>query len=85
MGRKKRFKDGSIVLVLVVGNFDVKNDPRTGQPIRRNVDEIIAKVRRGRPTPNLSRHDIAKELTMRHQTVLKHLRKAKLANRTNWY
>lgn len=61
----------------------MKNDPRTGQPIRRNADEIIAEVRRGWPTPNLSRHDIAKELTTHHQTVLKHLRKAKLANRTN--
>jgi len=40
------------------GNFDVKDAPRSGQPITGKVDEIREKVKQDR---HISSHDIDKE------------------------
>ena len=46
------------------GNFDVKNDPRSGQPITEKSDEIIVKVERDK---HVSTVEIARELSIDHK------------------
>jgi len=52
------------------GNFDVKDEPRSGRPITEKSDEIIVKVER------VSTVEIPRELGIDHKTVLNHLHKA---------
>ena len=52
------------------GNFDVKDEPRSGRPITEKSDEIMIKVE------HKSTVEIARELGIDHKTVLNHLHKA---------
>jgi len=56
------------------GNFEIKDAPRSGQPITGKVDEIIKKVEQDQ---HISSHDIGKELNIDHKTVLNYLEKDK--------
>jgi len=55
------------------GNFDVKNEPRSGRPITEKFDEIMVKVERDK---HVSTVEIARELGIDHKIVLNHLHKA---------
>ena len=49
------------------GNFDVKDEPRSGRPIIEKSDEIMIKVERHK---HVSTMEIARELGIDHKTVL---------------
>lgn len=55
------------------GNFDVKDAPRTGRPIVKNVDKIMDYVESDRHVSTVS---IAQELKIAQKTVWNHLNKA---------
>ncbi|KAG5317708.1 SETMR methyltransferase, partial [Pseudoatta argentina] len=57
------------------GNFDVKDESRSGRPITEKSDEIMEKVERDK---HASTMEIARELGIDHKTVLNHLHKKKL-------
>ncbi|GFV67949.1 histone-lysine N-methyltransferase SETMAR [Trichonephila clavipes] len=52
--------------------FDVKDAPRTGRPVIKNVDKITEIIEVDR---HVSCRSIAQELKIDHKTVLNHLRK----------
>jgi len=56
------------------GNFDVKDEPRSGRSITEKSDEIIVKVERDK---YMSTVEIARKLGIDHKTVLNHLHKAR--------
>ena len=55
------------------GNFDVRDEPCSGQPITENSDEILEKIEQAW---HISSRDITYELNIHYQTVLNHLQKA---------
>ncbi|GBP11395.1 Histone-lysine N-methyltransferase SETMAR [Eumeta japonica] len=57
------------------GNFDVKDEPRSGRPVTDKVvvDAILEKIEQDR---RISSYDIAEELGIDHKTVLTHLKKS---------
>lgn len=55
------------------GNFNVKDEPRSGRPITDKADEILEKVKHDK---HISSVQIGAELGIDHKTVLNHLRKA---------
>ncbi|KAG5314974.1 SETMR methyltransferase, partial [Acromyrmex insinuator] len=55
------------------GNFDVKDEPRSGQSITEKSDEIMEEVERDK---HVSTVEIARELNIDHKTILNHLHKA---------
>lgn len=55
------------------GNFDVKDESRSGRPITEKADEILEKVQQDK---HISSVDIGMELGIDHKTVLNHLHKA---------
>ena len=55
------------------GNFNVKDEPRSGRPITEKSDEIMEKVECDK---HVSTVEIARELGIDHKTVLNHLHKA---------
>lgn len=55
------------------GNFEVKDEPRSGRPHVENFEEIFKKIHEDR---HISTRDIAEELNMDQKTVLNHLKKA---------
>ena len=55
------------------GNFNMKDDLRSGCPISEKADEILEKVQQD---SHISSVDIVMELDIDHKTVLNHLRKA---------
>ena len=55
------------------GNFDVKDEPRSGRPITEKSDEIMVKIERDK---HVSTVEIARELGIDHKTILNHLHKA---------
>ena len=57
------------------GNFDVKDELRSGRPITEKSDEIMVKVKRDK---HVSTVEIARELGIDHKIVLNHLYKKKL-------
>ncbi|GBP89131.1 Histone-lysine N-methyltransferase SETMAR [Eumeta japonica] len=60
-------------LYCVPGNFDVKDEPRSGRPVTNKVDAILEKVEQDR---HISSYDIAEEHEIGHKTVLTDLKKA---------
>jgi len=54
------------------GNFDVKDEPRSGRPITEKSDEIMVKVERDK---HVSTVEIARELGI-DKTIVNHLHKA---------
>jgi len=62
-----------------VGNFDVKDEPRSSQSITEK-SEIIVKVERDK---HVSTVEIARELSIDHKTVLNHLHKAGCKKKLN--
>ncbi|GBP03314.1 Histone-lysine N-methyltransferase SETMAR [Eumeta japonica] len=54
------------------GNFDVKDEPRSGRPVTDKVDVVLEKVKQDR---HISSYDIAEEPWIDHKTVLTHLKK----------
>ncbi|GBP23550.1 Putative uncharacterized protein FLJ37770 [Eumeta japonica] len=54
------------------GNFDVKNEPRSGQPLTDKVEAILKKVKEDRHISS----NITKELEIDHKTVLIRLKKS---------
>jgi len=54
------------------GNFDVKDEPHSGQPITEKSDEIMVKVEHDK---HVSTVEIVTELGIDHKTVLNHLYK----------
>ncbi|CAK9813192.1 Histone-lysine N-methyltransferase SETMAR [Anthophora plagiata] len=55
------------------GNFNVKDESRSGRPITEKADEILEKVQQDK---HISSVDIGMELDIDHKTVLNHLHKA---------
>ncbi|GBP68679.1 Histone-lysine N-methyltransferase SETMAR [Eumeta japonica] len=55
------------------GNFDVKDEPRSGRPVTDKVDVILKKVKQDR---HISSCYVAEELGIDHKTVLTQLKKA---------
>ena len=51
------------------GNFDVKNEPRSGRSITEKSDEIMVKIERDK---HVSTVEIARELGIDHKTILNH-------------
>ncbi|GBP93783.1 Histone-lysine N-methyltransferase SETMAR [Eumeta japonica] len=62
------------------GNFDVKDEPRSGRPVTDKVDAILEKVEQDR---HINSYDIAEELWMDVKTVLSHLRKPRYTKKLN--
>ncbi|KAG5316743.1 SETMR methyltransferase, partial [Acromyrmex insinuator] len=56
-----------------IGNFDVKDEPRSDRPITEKSDEIMKRVERDKHVTTM---EIARELGIDHKTVLNHLHKA---------
>ncbi|GBP93313.1 Histone-lysine N-methyltransferase SETMAR [Eumeta japonica] len=56
------------------GNFDVNEEPRSGQPVTEKVDAILENVEQDH---HISSYDITEELEIVHKTVLTHLKKAR--------
>ncbi|GBP68086.1 hypothetical protein EVAR_45374_1 [Eumeta japonica] len=56
-----------------LANFDVKDEPRSSQPVTDKVDAILEKSEQDR---HISSYNIAEELELEHKTVLTHLKKA---------
>jgi len=52
------------------GNFDVKDEPRSGRPVTEKVDEILEKVQQDK---HISSVDVGMELGIDHKTVLNYL------------
>ncbi|GBP84549.1 hypothetical protein EVAR_65225_1 [Eumeta japonica] len=61
-------------LILTSGNFDVKDESRSGRPVMGKVDAILAKVELDR---DIRFYNIAKELGDRQKTVLTYLKKSR--------
>ncbi|GBP08556.1 hypothetical protein EVAR_77224_1 [Eumeta japonica] len=57
-----------LILEMKSGNFDVKDEPRSGRPVTVKVDAISGKVEQHRHN---SSYDIAEKLRIDHKTVLK--------------
>ena len=55
------------------GNFYVKDEPHSDQPITEKSDKILEKIEQG---GHISSHDVAYELIIHHQTILNHFQKA---------
>ncbi|CAH2092000.1 unnamed protein product [Euphydryas editha] len=55
------------------GNFDVKDAPRSGQPVTEKVDEILQLMEQDR---HVSCQEIAEALNINHMTVWNHLKRA---------
>lgn len=55
------------------GDLDIKDEPRSGRPVVKNVDEIFKKIEKDR---YISTRDIAEELGISQATVSNHLHKA---------
>ncbi|GBP33380.1 Histone-lysine N-methyltransferase SETMAR [Eumeta japonica] len=62
------------------GNFDIKDERRSGRPVTDKVTAIVEKVQQDR---HISSYDIAEELGIDHKTVLSHLKKAGFKNNLN--
>ncbi|GBP08346.1 hypothetical protein EVAR_78814_1 [Eumeta japonica] len=56
------------------GNFDVKDEPRSGRPVTDKDDAILEQVEQGR---HINSYDIVEELGIGHETVFTHLEKAR--------
>ncbi|GBP39353.1 Histone-lysine N-methyltransferase SETMAR [Eumeta japonica] len=55
------------------GNFDVKDESRSGRPVIDKVDAVLKKLEQGQ---HISSNNVAEELGINHKTVLIHLKKA---------
>ncbi|GFV43205.1 histonelysine Nmethyltransferase SETMARlike [Trichonephila clavipes] len=68
----KTFGPTDLMITYSEGIFDVKNTPRTGRPVIKNVDKITEIIEVDR---HVSSRSITQELKIDHKTVLSHLRK----------
>ncbi|GBP18917.1 Histone-lysine N-methyltransferase SETMAR [Eumeta japonica] len=65
------------------GNFDVKDEPRSGRPVTDKVDAILEKVEQDR---HISSYEIAEELEFGHKTVLTLLKNTGYAKKLDtWF
>ncbi|GBP29821.1 Histone-lysine N-methyltransferase SETMAR [Eumeta japonica] len=55
------------------GNFDFKDEPRSGRPVTDKIDNILKKVEQNR---HITSYDIAEELSIDQKIILTNLKKA---------
>ncbi|GBP34287.1 hypothetical protein EVAR_13426_1 [Eumeta japonica] len=70
---REKLREVPLVVLMKSGNFDVKDEPRSGRPVMDKVDAILEKVNQDQ---HISSYDIAEELGIYHKTHLTHLKKS---------